>query len=301
VGDDDKASEGGETSSLGDFASEIEAATNAAADRMVEGKPRDDGELPEGAAPDDDAEHGDGIGDETPAEPEAGAADDSSRDDKGRFAKPKPAGDDAIERAVRLGIPMAEAKQYTESLLSLACDRIEGKTGEGKPAGGKEEDGEAKPAGDPLDAIPDLDPAIYDENIVAGFKALKGVAKALREENATLRGDKSKDFMATQLEGVRELTKGDQSKETAVREKFDVLRAGYKAAGKDVADVTVFKEASQLVLGMDADSMKNKKADAARRRAGQRISPPSGQRVEVKPDVAAETAELLDRKYFAKS
>lgn len=293
---------------LGKVHAEIDAAVGVATERLAKGEtgmPKGDEPKGEDVAEDLDDATPPPAAEADPEDEKAGSSGDGSRDDKGRFVKPVPLSDALLERAVRAGIPLAEAKQHSEALLTATCGRIEGvqnKSGEGKPAGAKEGGGEAKPAKDPLDAIPDLDPAVYDEKIVAGFKALKGVAKALREENATLRGEKSKDFMATQLEGVKELTKGDVSKETAVREKFDVLRAGYKAASKDVSDVTIFKEASQLVLGADAEALKNKKsADAAGKRSGQRISRPSGQRVEVKPDVASETAEMLDRKYFAKS
>lgn len=274
-----------------DLESEIDAAIEAVAKEL-----RDDEDEPEEAAAEVDDEPAESDEEREPAPAAKG------RDEKGRFTEAPPK-DETIERAVKAGLSIAEAKKFpTDALLSATCDRIEGvqkaKAGEAKPAG-EVKGGEAEPA-DPLAAIPDLDPSEFDERIVKAFAAVKEIAKAQQRTIEELRGDRSKGFVATKLEGLKNLTKGDAAKESAVRVKFDVLKAGYQAAGQEVSEEAIFAEAAQLVLGADVAADKQaKRAEAARTRSGQRIARPTGRNVEAKPDVLEEAAAEIDRKYFA--
>lgn len=307
---------------LGELAKEIDSAVEAATSRLAaarEGKADDaegvDEDLRDETRPagESDAEDGDekrpdSSGDGSDADAGQG------RDEHGRFTKKadkeSAAGgqltEGTIERAVRLGIPLAEAKQFpSEALLSATCARIEGPKGEkGKEAGSQggagAKGGEEDPA-DLLSQIPDLDPAEFDERLVGTVKALKGIVKRQQDTIAELRGKQSSDWLGAKLEGVKDLTKGDQSKTTAVREKFDVLKAGYKAAKKAVPDDVVFDEAAKMVLGGDMDALRaQKKTEAAQKRSGQRIQRPTQRRLEAKPEnVSAEVADMIDRKYFS--
>lgn len=300
---------------LGDVAKEIDAAVGALTVRLAAER---DGAAGEGVEQDlDDASAG-----ETRPASSGDASDEDeapARDEHGRFAK-KDTGEDGdegeqpatgqpseatIERAVRLGIPLAEAKQFpSESLLAATCGRIEGPKGEkgkeaGSPGDAGAEGGEDDPA-DLLSKIPDLDPAVYDEKIVQAFGALKGIAQRQQATIAELRGGQNKGWLDTKLEGVKDLTKGEPAKVSAVRAKFDVLKAGYKAAKQDVSDEAVFAEAAQLALGADMEALrKDKQARAAERRGAQRIQRPAGRRVEAKPDARTEVADLIDRKFFS--
>lgn len=287
---DEKVTESAEAEpegSLSDMASEIDAAVDAATKRLREGDP-EEADAPAAEDAEDEA-------------PEAPAAREDGRDASGRFAEAAPK-DETIERAVKAGFSLAEAKKFTtDALLAATCDRIEGvqKPAGSKP-GGDKGDGEAAPA-DPLDGIPDLDPTVYDDQLVKTVAAMKGIVREQAKTIAELRGDRSKGFVATKLEGLKDLTKGDASKESAVRVKFDVLKAGYKAAGQDVTEESIFAEASQLVLGAEAAADKrSRQAAAAEKRSGQRITRPSGRNVEAKPDAAAEIAAMLDKKFAAK-
>lgn len=243
---------------------------------------------------------------ETEAPPPEG---EQGRDAEGKFTRRAPLSDGLLERAVRAGLPMSEAREFpNEKLLSATVDRLESvqKNGaEAKPGDAKKGSGESKTAEDPMaaiDAIPDLSPEVYDEQVVKVVAALKGIAKVQAKELSELRSKGSVDFMAEQLATVKDFTKGDASKEAAVRTKFEVLKAGYKAAGQEVSDVTVFAEASQLVLGGDMKAAANKnKTEAASRRNGQRISRAAGQRVEAKADPRAEIADKINRKFYSQA
>ncbi len=238
--------------------------------------------------------------DELPAEPPAEATepqDDPPAEEDGLS-------DDLIERAVKAGLSISEAKQYpNEALLSAVCGRIEGlSAGTGSRTGaGDEGPGEETPAKDDLlSMIPDLDPDEFDERIVDGFKNMKEIIRQQQETISGLEGGQSEDWVTTKLAGVKDFTKGDSEKEGAVRGKFDVLTAGYKAAGHEVSRETAFDEAARLVLGTDMEAAKaSAKKQAAKKRSGQHIQRPSGSRVSAKADVDAEVADELNRKFFS--
>jgi len=213
----------------------------------------------------------------------------------------------ALERAVRAGFTLAQAKNFPgDDLLNATCARIEGVSGAGSPEGasGAESGGEAKPAdvNALLSEIPDLSPDDYDEQIVNVVRLLKGVVKQQGDALAELRGARSQDWFTVQAEGVKDFVKGDPAKAADLREKFDVLKAGYKAAGKTVTDEAAFSEAARLVLGGDMEAARLKKqASAAQKRNGQiiprvtasNVAPDMGDPIEA---VAAE----IDRKFFAR-
>lgn len=302
-----------DSSSLADLEKEIDDAVEKVHAKNEEGEPDSDEEEPSG-----DSEVG--TSDPEGESPEAGNEDavdeaeaqeepegSQGRDEKGKFTRKAAFSDALVERAVKLGLPMSEVRDFpNEKLLSATVERLESvqkNTAEAKPGDKSGKNGESKTAADPMsaiDAIPDLNPEVYEDQIVKGFKALKDLARSQAKELVELRGKGSKDFMAEQLQGVKEFTKGDQSKETAVREKFDTLKAGYKATGKDVSDVTIFAEAAQLVLGGDMKAAANKnKAEAAGRRSAQRISRSAGQRVAAKADPIAQTGDEIHQAFFS--
>ncbi len=271
---------------------------------------------PDSTPADDDSES-EGAGDDSESE---GAGNDSESSEaeeaeeaEGADAPPPGLSDEAVERAVRAGLPLSEIKQCpSEAFLAAMCARIEGSAGDvGSPgdAGSSDpgNDGDIADVDKLLSAIPDLNPNEYAEEIVAGFKSFKEIiqrqGEIAKQQSATiaaLRGNQSDDWFATKAEGVKSFTKGDPEKVAAVREKFDVLKAGYKAAGKDVTGEAVFNEAAHLVLGSEMEAARlETKRKAAKRRSAQRIQRPSGNRVQAKPDVLAEVADWADRKFFS--
>lgn len=223
------------------------------------------------------------------------------------------AGDDAVadehlERAVKAGLTMAEARQYTSaSHLAAMVSRLETAGKKADPEGGE---GEGKPDGDgedPLAAIPDLDPEEYDEKIVNGFKALKDFA---RQQQETIRALRSKepsgpDWFKVQVSGldkaVSESVTSDPTKMEAIRDKFSVLEAGYKAAKKDVSREAIFQEAVRITLGdVITKAAVDSKARQLAQRSKQHMHRPSGHRETPKGDPLEEVAATIDQKYFRK-
>lgn len=291
------SSEGsGEVSS--DLSSEIDASVEAATAVLLGEAPDD---FPSGEALDEEEVE------EAPKDENKGAddvaGDEEEDDDDDAVALPN----ELIERAVKAGLSLDEVNQYpNEALLSKVLERIEGSAGEaGSQAGaGEVAPGEGADAStsmdDLLSSIPDLDPDEYDEKVVSGFKSLKEIIKRQNETIEGMQGAKKQDFFTTQLEGVKDFTKGDPAKVAGVREKFDVLKAGYKAAGKSVTDETVFNEAAKLVLGSEMEAARqSKKGKAAGKRSAQRIQRPTGRKASAKPTVQDEVAAELDRKFFS--
>lgn len=232
-------------------------------------------------------------GDEPEAQPEAEEAGDP----------PAATGlsESLLERAVRAGLSLAEANQYpSEGLLESMVSRIEGQRA-GSP-GSRGDAGEVDTSqdgeDDSLPPIPDLDPEEYGEPLLEWAKSVKGVVEQLREENRSLRKGRSEDWLNAKLEGVKDFVKDDPAKAAAVTKKFNVLKAGYKAAGEDVSADAVFQEAARLVLGEDM-AKHEAKGQAARKRNGQFVARASGRRAQPKADVEAEVAEELDRRFFS--
>ncbi len=228
--------------------------------------------------------------------------------------------DSHIERAVKAGISMADAKAFTSpEALERVCGMLEGKPErESKSADGKDEN-ETDEVVALLDGIPDLDPENYDDNIVAGFKAMKSVIKRLSDDNKELRQSGSRqevDWLDSQIQGLGEdyadvvgsgakgsLQAGSPEavKRAEIERKFKVLEAGYKAAGEEASRESVFKEAVSLTLGESVAKVKTaKKEEALKSREKLIIARADGSRATPKRDALDETADEIDRKHFGK-
>jgi len=231
----------------------------------------------------------------------------SSDDGDGGDEAPDAISDELLERAVKAGLTVSEARQYPSAeLLSSMCDRLDRA---GSDDTSSEEDGaQADTAGDddPLAAIPDLDPDEYDEKIVDGFKALKSLVKQQQDTINDLRSGQGTDWFASQVEGlgesVNKALEGAPEKRDALKAKFEMLTAGYKTAGQDADRANVFQEAASLVLGDELASAKEDATKAAlSKRSGQHISRTSGRKPKPKGgDAFEDVAAELDGKFFNK-
>jgi len=242
---------------------------------------------------------------------------DGNEDDKTVVTKPDgdvvPAGDDVLtnevlERAVKAGLSMAEAKQYPNaSLLGGMCDRLEK---QGKVAESGTDGDDADDAGDvdPLAAIPDLDPEEYDEGVVKAFAAIKDV---VRQQQETISGltangkDGAKSSFDSKVEGLGEefgkALEAAPEKRVALQEQVEVLTAGYKAAGKDVDQGTIFDQAVSISLGDVATQIAtDAKTVALGKRATQHVSRPGGPTATPTTDAFEDVADEVDRAYFDK-
>ncbi len=261
---------------------------------------------------------------EEPAPKDAGA-DDADPKDEGKPGKsevtedepPEGPDDDTIERAVRLGFSMKEAREIgsTEALKAV-CDKLEranaAKPTEAKPTDGK--DGKPEEEAE----IPDLDPEEWDEAIVKGWSAMKSTIKRQQEEIKALRSageSAQKDASFNRrLEGLgngyREAFGVGSEKPTSeqiatrekVRQKFDILNAGYKAAGVEIKPDEVFSEAVRMVVGdkpAEQDrrqKLEERKALAINRPAHERTSAGKTGKNDIdsiKADVARELAGMF--------
>ncbi len=218
--------------------------------------------------------------------------------------------DEHLERAVKAGLSISEAKEFGKaSLLEKMISRLEeaGKQGDDGGEDGDDDGGEDSDD-DPLAGIPDLDPEEYDETIVAGFKAMKDVIARQNKTIKELRNNASEsagDWFNAKVTGlgdkVNETIKATPEKKEQLKDKFEVLTAGYKAAGKEVDRDTVFNEAASMVLGEEIASAKTETTKGKLKKRGkQHIARPSINRGTPKGDVFDEIAGEVDRKFFNK-
>lgn len=234
-------------------------------------------------------------------------------------AKPGAITDTLIERAVKAGLSLADAKAFQQpEALERICVTLEKHAGtEEKQKKDDTQPPEVDP--DPLASIPDLDPETYDENVVAGFKAMKEIIRKQQEALSGIQREgkaRAGSWFDSQVAALGEafvdvVGNGDRAKLdpaspqaaklAELKGKFDVLEAGYKAAGQSVEQAAVFKEAVAIVLGdVQAKTDASLKAGALEKRKALHINRPSGVGIQPQADALADAAAALDRKYFGK-
>lgn len=230
--------------------------------------------------------------DPAPAKPDAEAAEEI--------------GDDLTERAVRAGLSLAEIKGITsKDVLEGIIGRLEG-AGKAK---GEDEGGEENPAdGQEEDPLASIDWDEYEPQIATVMKALAAQNADMRKEIASLRkaGESAttQSFFDTQFgklgEGVTNHV--DAVAKGKLKQKFDMLEAGYKAVGAKVDRAEVFGEAARLVLGDKLDAAKAE-SDAAKlaKRKALAIAPPTHSKgaapKKTEADIDREIADFLEKKY----
>jgi len=247
---------------------------------------------------------------EEPEEPAGGKNDetgDSEQTGPDGGDDPAPVSDDLVERAVKAGLTLSEARQYPNAdLLAKVCDRLEATTRADDEGTDNEDDGaQATEPGvdDLLASIPDLNPDEYDEQIVAGFKAMKDLIRSQSGMIQELRGSQGVEWFDSQVNalGVSEVLKAAPEKRDALKRKFELLEAGYKATGQEVERDSVFREAADLVLKEElAQATDAATSEALEKRKGLHINRPSARRPKPKGDAFEEVASELDRKFFDK-
>ena len=192
--------------------------------------------------------------------------------------------DDALlERAIRAGLTLADAKAFTtkesaERVLAV----LEEKSASTK--GTKDDDSAEEPAGGM--SLPELDESVLDDldpSIAEFIKSQNAALKALSAEVSTLKkaGNtaEAKGFFETQYGALDEKVRShvDAVKKTQLKQKFDLLEKGYKAAGEKVDRETIFNEAVSITLS-DAVAKAAAEAKSAKvaSRKGLVIAPPGG-------------------------
>lgn len=297
--------------------SAVDEAIAADAAELENEKPAEGAEDVDGAdEPDGDAESGEQEkqlpskkGDEQPkrTDDDSQEAEDKDEDEEGDGEPEKPAAkseipDELLERAVKAGMSMKNARKFPDAeSLSEAITLLGGSEGSGDGLGA-EEGGEKKSAIDEaLEQIPDLDPEEYDESLVNTVKSLKDIVRTQAQQLEALSQSKAGTWIEDQINtlgDVANTVRSDPGKKGALLKKFEVLKAGYRAVNDSISDEAVFQEAANSVLSDDLSKNREQaKADAAKKRSGQRVSRPSGQTNKPNPSVEEETAALLKEKF----
>jgi hypothetical protein len=233
-------------------------------------------------------------------------------DDRSQEAEGKQSGitDAHLERAIRAGMSVSDVHTFqSPELLERVVSMMEKASAAGSGTAEKKEEAEevVDDATQLLSQIPDLDPEEYEAELVSGFKALKGI---IEKQQQVIKGlstqNKAQDegWFDSQVRGLSaaatDVLKNQPEKAVVLRDKFNVLSAGYKASGKDVSKDSVFKEAVAVVFGdVEAKAATTLKADKLEKRAGQKISRPTSASVKAKGgDVFDEVAKEVNEKYF---
>lgn len=280
------------------------------------GRERDEDEREDG----DDDEGGKGKRNLPPEESGDAGDENDPPEKKTKEKQDSPVITDAmLERAVKAGMSIEDARTFQSAeALDRICTRLEAKPDNTEKSGKKGDAEGAEDEDDPLKDIPELNPDEYDETLV---KVMGGLRKIIKDQHATIKklsGERSPidaDLWFTSKVGelgpayhpaLGENGKLDASspqaaKRAELKEKFAVLTAGYKAAGKDVDPAVVFKEALAVVLPDVATKIAlEEKGQRAERREKQRLNRPAGAQFRTATDPLAATAEDIDNRFFKK-
>lgn len=274
---------GSAITSDGDYGT-IAASIEGAVDMVLADESNKDGQEPEKKGPTASApeEH-------TPETP-----------DDGGEEKAFEVGDAEIERAVRAGLTVADARSFKDKdAFERVCSALEKRSSE-KPKEEAEPDGDegdGNPADDDIPTLPDDED--YDEKLVKVVNSLGSMVRELRKENRELRkageSAKAQSFFDTQYDGLDEAvrTKAGADGRAKVQAKFRMLEAGYKAMKADVPREDIFKEAAQLAIGgLLGENAAATKAAKIESRKGLKLAQPGG---ESRPGDSARSGEDAER------
>lgn len=192
--------------------------------------------------------------------------------------------DDAlVERAIRAGLTLADTKAFTtkeaaERVLAVLEEKSTSTKGTKDNASTEEPTSELSLPEIDESALDDLDPSIAEliKSQNAALKALSAEVTSLKKAGNTA---EAKGFFETQYGTLDEKVRShvDAVKKTQLKQKFDLLERGYKAAGEKVDRETIFKEAVSITL---SDAMAKAAAEAKSAKVASRkglvIAPPGG-------------------------
>lgn len=223
------------------------------------------------------------------------------------------AGDADIERAVKCGLSVADAKAFKDkAAFERVCEALEKKNAPAEqPATptSKEEKPVAENPDEDIE-VPTLPTdEDYDPKLVAAFnkmgEMLKGAIKENRELKKAGHSAEAQSFFDTQFgaidEGVR--SKVDDALKAKLKTKFETLEAGYKAVKADITREAIFEEAATLTFGdlYGAAAAESRVAKIEGRKS-LRLAPPSGANRSGTPqksedDIEKDVARLVSDKF----
>ena len=220
-----------------------------------------------------------------PAEPAAETdAEETPNGDGAPAEAPVAEMDDAlVERAVRAGLSLAEAKAFgSRDALEGVLGKLEAK--DPSRSAGQQPADPASDGEDEDDPFAGIDLDEIDENIVKAMKAMSAQNAAMRKEIETLKkaGESAKaQDRFSQLVGTLDesVQKGmDAATRSHLKKQFDILSAGYKAMNTEKKDADIFAEAAKLAIGdRMTESAERKKAEALAKRKNLALAKPGGE------------------------
>ena len=222
------------------------------------------------------------------------------------------ASDADIERAVKAGLSVADAKSFKDkAAFDRVCAALEGKaapkgdtaTG-GKPGEPGKESPEENAGEFEIPTLPDDEG--FDPKLVDAFGKMGNLLKQVMKENAELKKAgttaEAKTFFDQQLGSMDEAVRAkvDGAAKEKLKAKFDMLEAAYKATGAKMSREEIFNEAAQLTLGVDVGAAGRATKLAARKSL--HLAPPSGEgkggtAKKTEDDVDRDIARLLSEKF----
>lgn len=288
----------------------IDAAIDAAAARDATEYPSAEPAAPEPAKEEPAAEAG-----TTAAEPaaEPGPAAEPAPEpapEPEQSAEPEPpAGisDEALERAIRSGLSIQNARKYKDDeSLNEILDIID----QQRQGLGGEPNDDGRP--DNYLDIPedeDISPPLrtYIQKLEEMVKRHEATIQSLTEEDAarkidafSSKIDKLGEAYVPVLGTSEKLTAAQKENRAKLKSKYDMLSAGYRQTGTKASDDEIFREAVKLVAGDSAAAYKREKALSDRKNLttmrptpSQGRSPKASSAESISQQVAAELRERI--------
>jgi len=291
-------------------------------DKVVDQKPAE-GVMDQGDAA-DEAEEVDIAGEETGKEEEVEA--DGAADAGKEISTPVTISDEALTRAVEVGIPLADARMFpSEGSLISAVNRMENAI-----QSVIETEEEEKPV-DPFANFPKLDPEVYEPEVIQTLDKFKDIIKQQYETIQSLQSqheevsEVSQAQAAAEIEqwfdrqvaglgkdfeealgagGYNSLDRGSSqfAKRDAIARQVSVLLAGYQAQGQQSPPwEEVFKVAAGQVLQDEYRQIHEKELrENLKKQASQHIQRAGGAKAKPKLSPEEEIAAEVDAKFFSR-
>lgn len=248
------------------------------------------------------------------------------KDDNGAAGRPV-ISDYALTQAAQVGIPVDKARLFDsdESLLGVVQSISDSLT-VGEPG----DDGSGQ-EGDILASLPELNPDEFEPEVIKQFDALKNVIRKQQESIDEFQANQQSASQVRAEASAREVTQwfdkqisslGEEFAESLGAGSYDsldrgsshfanrdkianqmaILLNGYSASGQKAPPrEEVFDAAARLVLRDEfANASERKLAAKLAKRGKQHTQRAGGQSVKSKKSPIAETAALIDQKFFGK-
>lgn len=229
-----------------------------------------------------------------PKAEEPRAAADPTEEKPAPQEEPPSLDEGVIERAVRAGLPLADAREFRSTpALERVVERLEASSKLKADADLTKE----QPADDddPASKIPDLDPEEYEAKLVDAFKAVKGlvarqhaVLKDLRGQMAKAASEPKRAWLDNEIERLGQkyvdvfgdgdpgaLTGSQRGAREKLRRHVEFAESEAKADGRSITKAQAFASALESAFGKKVSEVNGAAAaEAAAQRAKRAVTRP---------------------------